>query len=289
MVLCIAYSPQGDQVASASHDKTVRLWNATTGDHQGTLKGHTNEVTSVAYSPDGEQIATGDRGGIIMLWNVETLTLIHTLEDHKGYVRDVVFSPQGDQLASAGNDWTVHTWDVVTGECCSELTGHRDVIESVAYSHKGDLLASGSRDKTVLIWDVKTGQCRAQIQNLQRGVLCVAWIPSTDDAYYLVTGCEDGVVLKWRITGEEGQCQVTPCWIATRGSLTATKALIEGVRGLSSAKERLLKQCIDEGEPVNPARKASNMRTITGPGMLSNRPLIRASPRILTDRRVESE
>jgi len=276
-VFSIAYTPQGGQVASVSHDETVRLWTATTGEHEGTLNHYTNDVTSVAYSPDGKRIATEDIRGNIMLWDVKTRALVHTLPGQSDYARAVVFSPQGDQLASASNDWIVRLWDVVTGVCRWELTGHINVVQSVAYSHNGYLLASGSRDKTVLVWDVKTGQCRAQIQNLQRGVLCVAWIPSTDDAYYLVTGCEDGVVLKWRVTEGEGQSHDTPCWIATRGSLTATKALIKGVRGLSSDNDRLLKQRIVEAEPGNPTRKASYMPSITGSEMSSNRPVIRSS------------
>jgi hypothetical protein len=71
------------------------------------------------------------------------------------------------------------------------------------------------------------------------------------DANYLVTGCQDGSVLKWQVIDEEGQCHVRLCWGATNGSLTVIGASIQGVRGLNSLNKQLLNQRGAEGEPVN--------------------------------------
>jgi len=252
----ISFSPHGDLVASVSEGTTVRLWNATTGEHCNTLNGHTDVVKSVAYSPDGGFIATGSKDSTVRLWNAGTMACTNILIGHSSHVNHVVFSPRGDQLASANGDRTVQLWSVATGECCSTITGHDGAVARVVYSPKGDLLASGSWDKTVRIWDVTSGQCKAVVLNFQGHVLGIAWTPSTD-ANFLITGCEDGSVLKWQVMEGEGQCHVNLCWGATNGSLTVTGASIQDVRGLASLNRQLLKQRGAEGEPENLFRKTS--------------------------------
>ena len=252
-VYSIAYSPQGDQVASASGHGTVKIWDTATREHCGSLIGDTEtecSVYCVIYSPDGNLIATASTDRTVRLWNVGTMACIRMLKGHYDSVQDVAFSPPGDQLASASDDWTVRLWNMETGDCCWILIGHSHAVFRVAYSHRGDLLASGSKDKTVRLWDVASGQCRAVVQNFEGGVPGVAWIPSTD-ANYLVTGCEDGSVLKWQVTEEEEQCRVTLCWSATNGSLTVTRASVQDVRGLTTLNRQLLKQRGAEGEPEN--------------------------------------
>ncbi|KAF9358566.1 hypothetical protein BGX34_008876 [Mortierella sp. NVP85] len=258
-VYSIAYSPQGDQVASASIDETVRLWNVSTG-HSETLGIHESRLLRAMYSPDGRLIATSGVDGTVGLWSVETMANIGTLKGHRGWVHDVVFSPQGDQLASAGDDREVRLWNVETRDC-RVLIGHGHAVFSVAYSHKGDLLASGSRDKTVRLWNVASGECRAVVQNFQGSILRVAWIPSAE-AQYLVTGCQDGSVLKWQITEEEDECDVTLRWCATRGTFTVAGASIQDVRGLTPLNEQLLKQRGDVGEPENPFRVTIVAKTV---------------------------
>ncbi|KAK3821774.1 MAG: hypothetical protein J3Q66DRAFT_438547 [Benniella sp.] len=255
-VWSIAYSPLQDQVASASEDHTVRLWNTTTGELCGTLDGHTDGVKGVAYSPDGSIIVTTSMDETVRLWDAGTMACINTLLGHSNWVTDVVFSPQGDQLASASSDWTVRLWIVATGECCLTLTAHNHAVGRVAYSHKGDLLASGSWDKTVRLWDVASGQCRAVIQNFQGGVLGVAWTPSPD-ANFLITGCNDGSVLKWQVIEGDGQCHVNLCWTVTSGSLAVTGASIQDVHGLTALSKQLLKQRGVVGEPGSLFREAS--------------------------------
>ena len=260
VVRSIAYSPLGDQVASASYGMTVQLWNATTGEHSGTLEGNKSQVMSVIYSPDGSLIATGSEDCTVRLWDTGTMTCIDTLKGHSDSVWDVVFSPRGDQLASASDDSSVRTWTVATGDCCliHVLSGHDNAVSRVAYSPNGDLLASGSWDKTVRLWDVASGECQAVIQNFQGHVRGVAWILSTD-ANYLVAGCGDGSVLKWQVTEEEGQHVVSPCWVATNGTLTAKGVLIKDVRGLSPSNMQLLEQ---QGAVEGPEDSSSSQHQV---------------------------
>ena len=255
-IQCVAYSPQGGVVASASDDTTVKLWDMATGECLRTLEGHANGVMCIAYSPDGNMIASGSRDCTVRTWDAGTGECRQILVGHRGWARGITYSPQGNQLASAGYDKDIRLWDMGTGECRLTLTGHSDRIVSVAYSQRGDLLASGGRDETARVWDIATGQCRAEIRNFQGPIFSVAW-STTSDLDQLITGGEDGSVLKWEVVREEKSHRVRLLWSATNGSLTVIGASIQDVHGLTPLNKQLLKQRGANGEPEGSLRGSS--------------------------------
>ncbi|KAK3809363.1 MAG: WD40-repeat-containing domain protein [Benniella sp.] len=259
-VLDVAFSPEGDMIASGSSDNTVRLWDMSTGVCNKTFSGHTDGIVSVAYGRDGKQITTGSKDHTVRIWNVDTGECCKILEGHTNWVRQVVYSPQGDQLVSASGDHTCRLWNVQMGECRLPLTGHTDEVRGVAYSANGKLLASVSADKTVRLWDASSGECRAVVENFPAEVLCVSWSTSSD-LNYLVTGCQDGSVLKWQVI-EEDQCRVQLQWSASNGALTMTGASIQGARGMTALNKQLLKQRGAIDEPEHLLRETSKKRTI---------------------------
>jgi hypothetical protein len=104
------------------------------------------------------------------------------------------------------------------------------------------------------------------------------------DANYLVTGCQDGSVLKWQVIEEEGQCHVKLCWTATNGSLTVTGASIQGVRGLTLLSKQLLKQRGAEGEAENLFREVGK-KVITMAAVVSQL----KQPSVRTDERSQQQ
>ena len=90
-VRSVAFSPDGQTLASGSDDDTIRLWDVSTGRHLGTLTGHTNNVRSVAFSPDGQTLASGSYDDTIRLWDVNTGIPLRTLTGHKSWVNSVMF------------------------------------------------------------------------------------------------------------------------------------------------------------------------------------------------------
>ena len=157
-VYSVAFSPNGERVASGSEDNTVRIWNAATGKLQRELKGHNYTVTSVAFSPKGERVASGSEDNTVRIWDAKTWQLQRELKGHSRDVLSVAFSPNGERVASGSQDNTVRIWDAATGQLQRELKGHSSVVWSVAFSPNGKRVVSGSQDTTVRIWERITSE-----------------------------------------------------------------------------------------------------------------------------------
>jgi WD40 repeat protein len=150
----LAVSADEQQVASASWDGTVRLWETSSGKEL--FRGqHEGRCQSVAMSPDGQLLATGDSAGPVRLWDLTHRTE-ENIGSHRDGARQVVFSPDGEWLASGGHDGgarAVHLPD----RRAVQLVGQRAPVNTLAFSPDGQLVAAGGLDGIVVVWDVRTG------------------------------------------------------------------------------------------------------------------------------------
>lgn len=151
----IAFSKDGKMLASASADKTVKLWNLANGQTIATLE-HPSRVHSLAFSPDGATLATGCSDSMIRLWSVAKKETTATYEGHKAPVVALAFHPDGKTLASGGLDGLVKFWTVADGKNPSDLMTNAKNI-SIAYSPDGKLFAAGGELRGVMIIDPDSG------------------------------------------------------------------------------------------------------------------------------------
>jgi WD40 repeat protein len=173
---CVAYSPDGQSLAVASQDGTVRLWDVQTGQERAPLTGHKSYVTSVGYSADGQSLASASGDGTVRLWDAATGRERAVLRGPATGVLSVAYSPDGLTLASGSEDGAVRLWDTATGKERATLAGRREKVWSVAFAPDGRTLAIASFG-TVRLWEVKTGQDRTPLRDLTGAVHAVAFSP----------------------------------------------------------------------------------------------------------------
>jgi WD40 repeat protein len=196
-VTAVAYDPAGTRVATAGHDRTVRLWDPSTGRERRTLRGHDDWVVGVAFSPDGTTVATAGRDRTARLWDVATGRERRTLRGHDEALTAVAFQPGGTRLATAGRDATVKLWDPATGAEVASITPGDGWVLGLAFSTDGTRLATAGRDGTVRIWDATTQEEVTAIDHAHDAVTAVAFDP---DGRRLATTGRNGRVRIWDAT-----------------------------------------------------------------------------------------
>ena len=158
----VAFSPDGNILASGGRGGRVLLWDVNTGRLKQFMRRHAGAVWGIAFSPDGDTLAAATEGGYVYIYNVGDLKRVqrkHRLRAHPVRAWSVAFSRDGQFLASGGGDAFVRVWDHETGRIKKTLRGHEEQVFSVAFG-AGDTLASGSADGTVRIWDSEAGVSR---------------------------------------------------------------------------------------------------------------------------------
>jgi WD40 repeat protein len=193
-VLSAAFSPDGKQIATASRDKSVRIWDARTAQQIAMLPGHEREVYSVSFSRDGTRIVTASVDKTARLWDARTRRQIVILKGHDDAVTNAAFSPDGKHVVTSSRDQTARIWDARTGVAITVLRGHEDQVESAAFSPDGARVVTASDDKTARIWDTSGAKAPVILRGHDATVESAAF---SADGKRIVTASDDLTARIW--------------------------------------------------------------------------------------------
>jgi serine/threonine protein kinase len=200
-VNAVVFSPDGKTLISAGADKSIKIWDLSTGRVIRDLQGHTSFVNALAVSPDGQIIVSASADKTIKIWEYATGQEVRTLTGHGNFVNALTISTDGQTLASAGADRIIRLWKLPSGKALKTLEGHTGFINALLFSSDGQMLISGGADKTIKLWDVTTGK---ETRNLTGHKGFINAVAIRSDGQILASASADKTIKIWDInTGKE--------------------------------------------------------------------------------------
>ncbi len=201
-VASASFSPDGQQIVTASWDNSARIWNTQTGVAERKLSGgHSGYVNSAVFSPQGDFVLTASDDRSVKLWDARSGHILRSFDGHTSRVRSAVFSHDSEMILTASDDKSARVWRTETGEVVREFTGHDWGVLTANFSADGQRIITGSSDNSARVWNALSGELLQVLAGHTAAVTSAAFSP---DGRRALTASEDFSAKLWDTeTGKE--------------------------------------------------------------------------------------
>lgn len=212
-VRAVATMPDSLTALSGSMDRTIRIWDLTSGRCRAVLRGHGDGITSLVVSPSGTLAVSGSLDTTFRVWDLASHQCLAAVAEHEKAVTCLAISPDGGALVSGSYDRSVRVWDIPSLRCRAILTGHEAGVLNVTFAIDGRSIVSASSDGMVRRWDLATSRCLA-VRTQKPGVGVEAFALHGRTA---VSGDVSGDVCVWDLDSGDIRWQMRGHSIGVRG------------------------------------------------------------------------
>lgn len=162
MIHAIDISPNNDFLATASHDKTAKIWDLQAGETLHILRGHKRAVYDISFCRYDRLIVTASGDQTVRVWNLEDASCVRSYEGSSNAVQRVDFLSKNQYVIGAGADGLIKIWDVSSGECVNTLDNHDNRIWALCIKENGEEFISADSDGSITIWQDNTDEANAE-------------------------------------------------------------------------------------------------------------------------------
>jgi WD40 repeat protein len=193
----VAFRPDGQQLAAAAADGTIRVFDVASGAERLKIEAHADWATAVCYSADGAKIASASRDKTVKVVDAETGAVVAGYSEHNVPVRALAFAADGKSVLSAGAD-SVHIWNVEDAKHLGQVAGFGGEVTTLAV--RGETAVAASTSGRVRHFRVADREVLREIVLESQAILSLAWHEGT---HRVCAGCMDGTIVVWNLeTGE---------------------------------------------------------------------------------------
>lgn len=255
-VLTVAVSPDSNYVATGSRDKTIKLWELSTGREVRSFLGHTASINQIDFSKDGKYLISGNGDGTARIWEVATGKELHSVKPDEERVTDVAYDPNGKFFVTVGFGQKVRVWDVLTKKKLAEMeadgyAGSGGLIH-VAISPNGAWLAVGEDGFTANVYQTSDWK---KVYTFNTSTLhsscggCYTDVQFTPDSKYLIKASNNDAVLRYDLSNGK--------------SVTTYSKEVEDLKSVAvSITNKLLVLCTENSVTLYNTDRGDSLRTI---------------------------